>query len=153
MESTISVQKKPDDMLRHNEDFGGVVYKYDLPVVNKPIQFRSQALALRDEELQPTAVENLLGTLAVDKDTSYESFVIKMHQTFNNEVDMYGDIRKAGESSLKVLEFGIPIPWDVVNDEITMKRIRSMARFNPDMPGSIELVHPNKFLPSKRFDV
>lgn len=62
---------------------------------------------------------------------------------------MYGDIRKAGESSLKVLEFGIPIPWEVINDPDTMKKIRSMARFNPDMPGSIELVHPNKFLPSK----
>ena len=25
-----------------------------------------------------------------------------------------------------------------------------MARFNPDMPGAIELVHPNKFLPNLR---
>lgn len=61
---------------------------------------------------------------------------------------MYGDIKKAGETNLKVLEFGIPIPWEVINDEVTMKTIRSLARFNPDMPGSIELVHPNKFLPS-----
>jgi hypothetical protein len=62
---------------------------------------------------------------------------------------MYGDVRKAGESSLKVLEFGIPIPWEVLNNEPMMKTFRAMARFNPDMPGSIELVHPNKFLPSK----
>ena len=47
-------------------------------------------------------MENLLEKLSVGKDTSYESFVIKMHQEFNNEVDMYGDIRKAGEVSLKV---------------------------------------------------
>ena len=47
-------------------------------------------------------MENLLEKLSVGKDTSYESFVIKMHQEFNNEVDMYGDIKKAGEVSLKV---------------------------------------------------
>ena len=72
--------KKPDSMLRHGEELGGVVYKYDLPVVNQPIVFRSQQLALRDENEQPTAVESLLAALDVDKDTSYESFVIKMHQ-------------------------------------------------------------------------
>jgi len=49
----------------------------------------------------------LLEKLTVNKDTSYESFVIKMHQEFNNEVDMYGDIRKAGEVSLKVGAFAI----------------------------------------------
>jgi len=37
MESSISVKKKPDDMLRHGEERGGVIYKYDLPVVNQPI--------------------------------------------------------------------------------------------------------------------
>jgi hypothetical protein len=52
-------------------------------------------------------VENLLEKLSVGRDTSYESFVIKMHQEFNNEVDMYGDIRKAGEVSLKVSAFAI----------------------------------------------
>ena len=31
-----------------------------------------------------------------------------------------------------------------------MKRIRYYCKFNPDMPGSIELVHPNKFLPNLR---
>ena len=61
---------------------------------------------------------------------------------------MYGDIKKAGESSLKVLEFGIPIPFETINNEDTMKRFRQVFRYNPDMPGAIELVHPNKFLPS-----
>jgi len=61
---------------------------------------------------------------------------------------MYGDVRKAGEVSLKVLEFGIPIPYETLNNPDIMKKIRLQARFNPDMPGSIELVHPNKFLPS-----
>ena len=52
---------------------------------------------------------------------------------------------------LKVLEFGIPIPYEQVNDEEYMKKLRSLFRFNPDMPGAIEHVHPNKFLPSKQF--
>jgi hypothetical protein len=37
-------------MLKHEEEFGGVLYKYDLPVVNAPIIFKSMQLALRDEE-------------------------------------------------------------------------------------------------------
>ncbi len=30
-----------------------------------------------------------------------------------------------------------------------MKKLRSMYRVNTDIPGALELVHPNKFLPSK----
>ena len=41
LESTLTVNKKPDDMLKHDEEHGGVLYKYDLPVVNQPINFRS----------------------------------------------------------------------------------------------------------------
>lgn len=55
-----------------------------------------------EEKAQMTSVENLLDSLDCDLDTSYESFVIKLNSTYNNEIDMYGDIRKAGESSLKV---------------------------------------------------
>ena len=62
---------------------------------------------------------------------------------------MYGDIKKAGDSQLKVLEFGIPIPYEFVSDEDTMKKVCSMYRVNTDIPGAIEVVHPNKFLPSK----
>jgi hypothetical protein len=38
----------------------------------------------------------------------------------------------------------------VINEPEVMKKIRYCARFNPDMPGAIELVHPNKFLPNLR---
>ena len=62
---------------------------------------------------------------------------------------MYGDIQKAGESQLKVLEFGVPIPFEFVADDEKMNKVRSMYRVNTDIPGAIELVHPNKFLPSK----
>ena len=42
LESTLTVNKKPDDMLKHGEEHGGILYKYDLPIVNQPITFRSQ---------------------------------------------------------------------------------------------------------------
>jgi hypothetical protein len=75
--------------------------------------------------------------------------VIKLQQNFNNEVDMYGDIREAGDCQLKVLEFGTPIPFEFVEDDEQMKYCRSMFRVNQDIPGALEIVHPNKFLPSK----
>jgi hypothetical protein len=62
---------------------------------------------------------------------------------------MYGDIKQAGDCQLKVLEFGTPIPFELLQDEDSMKRIRSMHRVNTDIPGALELVHPNKFIASK----
>ena len=105
-EATISLNISVDDILKHNEDVGGTIFKYDLPVVNSAITFKSkQALALFDEVEELTSVENLFSQLDVDKDTAFESFIVKHHQTFNNEVDMYGDIKKAGDSQLKVSNF------------------------------------------------
>lgn len=128
-----------------------MVYKYDLPVENIPLAFKNaKALALAKEEESTTPTMALMEELDCDKDTAFESFIIKHHSTFNNEVDMYGDIQKAGESQLKVLEFGIPIPFEFVADEESMTRVRSMYRVNTDIPGAIELVHPNKFLPNLR---
>ena len=50
-----------------------------------------------------------------------------------------------------MLEFGIPIPFEFVADEEVMRKTRSMFRVNTDIPGAIETVHPNKFLPSKLY--
>ena len=88
--------------------------------------------------------------LDCDKDTAYESFVIKHNQEYNHEVDMYGDIREAGSTDLQVLEFGVPIPHAFLDSDVDMKRLRYCFRFNNDIPGAIELVHPNKFLPNLR---
>ena len=143
--------KLKDDQLRHGE-VDGQLFKYELPVVNEPISFRSKkALALKEEASPLTITQKLFEELDCDKDTAYESFVIKHQQMYNNEVDMYGDIRKAGDVQLRVLELGIPIPYDYITDEDTMKKTRAMFRLNMDIPGSIESVHPNKFLPSKCF--
>lgn len=69
--------------------------------------------------------------LECDKDTAYESFIIKLNQEYNHEVDMYGDIKKAGDvAHLPVMEFGIPIPQSFLADESSMKTVRGLFRFN-----------------------
>jgi hypothetical protein len=65
-------------MLKHDEEVAGIIYKYDLPVQNMPIAFKTQ-LILREEEIPPTATESLFEQLQLDKDTAYESFVIKIN--------------------------------------------------------------------------
>lgn len=38
------------EVIKHNEDYGGTLYKYDLPITNLPIVFRSKNnLATQDE--------------------------------------------------------------------------------------------------------
>ena len=50
MDSTLTIATKKDDQLRHNEEVGGTVYKYDLPVENLPISWKNQtALTVQDE--------------------------------------------------------------------------------------------------------
>ena len=61
-------------------------------------------------------------------------------------MDMYGDVRKAGEIQLKVLEFGVPIPFEILDNEKHMKHYRKHFMVNTDYPGAMETVHPNKFL-------
>ena len=40
-----------------------------------------------------TQVQKMMDILDCDKDSAYESFVIKFNQEYNHEVDMYGDVR------------------------------------------------------------
>ena len=143
------IDRKDDDELLHGEE-GGMIFKYDLPVLNMPISFNNKLATIDQEEVKPTEVQKLFEVLDVDKDTAYESFIIKFNQEFNTEVDMYGDIKAAGDTNLRVLDFGVPIPHQFLADESNMKTVRSMMRFNPDIPGAMELVHPNKFLPNLR---
>ena len=93
MDATLTLTTKSDDSLRHNEEYAGMIYKYDLPVENLPITFKNaKALALSQEEAMVTPTMKLFEELDCDRDTAFESFIIKHHSTFNNEVDMYGDI-------------------------------------------------------------
>lgn len=80
-ETTIKVDVRADELLKHNEEYNGIVYKYDLPTVNQPITFRSLNMlqTIEDEKnSKMTATENLLNELECDKDTAFESFIIKM---------------------------------------------------------------------------
>jgi hypothetical protein len=74
-ESRIALNRRPDDMLRHETDYNGILYKYDLPTENFPIVFRSMSqLAEREAEERLTSTENLMETLDCDRDTAFESF-------------------------------------------------------------------------------
>lgn len=49
-EATISLNIRAGDMVKHNEDVGGTIFKYDLPVVNSGIVFKAKkGLQLVDE--------------------------------------------------------------------------------------------------------
>ena len=80
MEATITISTKADDKLRHNEEVGGQIFKYDLPIENIPIPFKSVAtLVLSEEKEVVTPTQNLMEELDCDKDTAFESFIIKHH--------------------------------------------------------------------------
>jgi len=45
MDASLTIANRADSKLKHNEDVGGVIFKYDLPVGNIPITFKN-AMAL-----------------------------------------------------------------------------------------------------------
>ena len=80
MDSSLTISTKKDDQLRHNTEVGGTIYKYDLPVENVPISFKStSALTVQDEAVEQTSTQALFQELECDKDTAFESFIIKMN--------------------------------------------------------------------------
>jgi len=118
-----NIERKDEDELLLGDE-GGMIYKYDLPVLNEPLKFNTGLQVIDEGKEIETSVEKLFEILDCDKETAYESFIIKFNQEFNHEVDMYGDIRKAGEVDLRVLDFGVPIPHQYLADEPNMKKIR-----------------------------
>lgn len=149
-ETSMKLKFKKGTDLIHGEEIEGVIYKYDLPMVNKPIQFRNSLMVIDEqEEMESTPVMNLFDELEIDKDASYEQFVIKTNQAFNNEIDMYGDIKKAGLADPKLLQFGIPIPYESLEDKQLMADLRLNMTHNYDLPSILD-VHPNKFIATLR---
>ena len=59
----------------------GKIYKYGLLVSNEAIKFKNGAgLITQEEEKEAnTTTENLLDLLECDKDTAFESFIVKHH--------------------------------------------------------------------------
>ena len=97
-------------------------------------------------------MQNLFEELELDRDSSFEQYVIKVNQAYSHEVDMYGDVLPAGERrpNVKALDFGVPIPHSLLENEEFMYDMRDTFRYNRDIPGSIENVHPNKFISNLR---
>lgn len=116
MKNVRKIDRKEEFELTHGED-AGMVFKYDLPVVNEAIKFKNELILIDGDDAEISQVEKLFEILDCDKDTAYESFMIKLSQEYNHEVDMYGDIVKAGDVDLRVLDFGIPIPTTYLSDE------------------------------------
>jgi len=51
MDASLTISTKKDDQLLHNTEVAGKIYKYDLPVENSPISFKSaSALTLTQEQ-------------------------------------------------------------------------------------------------------
>lgn len=85
------IKRKESDELLHGEE-GGMIYKYDLPVLNMPIVFHNKLATIDESKELTTETQELFELLDCDKDTAYESFIIKFNQEYNHEVDMYGNI-------------------------------------------------------------
>ena len=132
----------------------GEVYRYGLPLTNKAITFRNDTALVTGDEVEKTILMNFYDEIFDEldpKDASYEQLVIRTNQRYNNEIDMYGDIKAAGDvENLEVMQYGVPIPHEILRDEKRMTYFRDQFVFNPDMPGAIENVHPNKFIASKK---
>lgn len=78
MEKTLVFGSKlQNEELKPREE-SGKLFKYELPVINEAISFKSKAALIKAEERETlTCNEKLFEALECDKDTAYESFVIK----------------------------------------------------------------------------
>jgi hypothetical protein len=50
MDASVTIATRSDDQLKHNEEVGGRIFKYDLPVENLPISFKNAAALIAIEE-------------------------------------------------------------------------------------------------------
>lgn len=71
------------DIIPHNEEKNGKLHKYGLPVKN---EFAFGELMVQEEmpELPKTSTEKLFELLDLDKDSSYESLLLKYQSEFNH---------------------------------------------------------------------
>lgn len=74
---------KEIDTIQHNEEVDGKKYKYGLLAKNE-LQFTELIPQEEVDELPKTASENLFELLDLDKESSFESLVLKIQQEFNH---------------------------------------------------------------------
>ena len=140
------------DDIPHDVNIEGQDYKYGLPVKNQIFRVNSNIIEKeRSANSYLSSTENLMYLLELDKDSSYESLVLKYNDYYNNEIDMYGNSVEAGlVENHEVFKYGVPIPTELLKNEKMMNAIRSYYRYNIDLPGNLEDVHPLKFVPDLR---
>ena len=71
------------DTIAHNQEQNGKVFKYGLPAKNE-LPFTELVTLEEKVDLPSTSTENIFSLLALDKDSSYESLIIKFQSEFNH---------------------------------------------------------------------
>ena len=71
------------DNIVHNEERNGKLHKYGLPVKNE-LPFTELIPQEEADELPKTSTESLFELLELDKDSSYESLILKFQGEFNH---------------------------------------------------------------------
>ncbi len=71
------------DTIIHNEEVNGKKYKYGLLAKNE-LPFTELIPKDEVEEIPKTSTENLFDLLDLDKESSYESMILKIQQEFNH---------------------------------------------------------------------
>jgi len=73
------------DEIKHNHKENDVEYRYGLPVKNN-VPFTALVPKGEEEELPKTSTENLFSLLDLDKESSYESLVLKFQMEYNHGI-------------------------------------------------------------------
>jgi hypothetical protein len=71
------------DIIVHNEERNGKLHKYGLPAKNE-LPFTELIPQEEADELPKTSTESLFELLELDKDSSYESLILKFQGEFNH---------------------------------------------------------------------
>jgi hypothetical protein len=71
------------DTIIHNEEKNGKLHKYGLPLKNE-LPFTELIPQEEADELPKTSTESLFDLLELDKDSSYESLILKFQGEFNH---------------------------------------------------------------------
>lgn len=72
------------DEIPHNTEKDKIQYVYGMPVKNSIYKPRSQLIEVETMYDYDTATESLINLLELNKDSSYESLVLKFDREFNN---------------------------------------------------------------------
>ena len=78
------LMKSLDD-IKHNQKDNDVEYKYGLPSKNNAL-FTALIPKEEEDEYPKTSTENLFSRLQLDKDSSYESLLLKLQIEFNHGI-------------------------------------------------------------------